>query len=666
MAFPRLFSPLVVGPVTLANRVVFAAHLTNYAEDGRPSPRQAAYYGARAAGGAGLVITEEHSVHPSDWAYEKLVHGWRPEVVPAYRQATAAVHAHGAAIFAQLNHNGAQGTALFSRLPLWAPSPVADPLFGEVPQEMGRAELAELVAGYAQVAGHCRAGGFDGVELQCSHSSILRAFLSPLTNRRADAYGGSPAARARLLLHVVDAVRQAIGPDLALGVRLCGDELAPGGTALDDAVEVARRLEAQGATDYLSTSIGLATSSLFMVEASMRVPPGYALFVASALRRAVGLPVVGIGRLKTPAQAEAALAGGHCDLVGVVRGQLADPEWAAKARAGRPDQIRLCLSCNQECVGRIGTNRVLGCIENPAAGHEHQAPARSVARRLRRRLVVVIGAGPGGLQAALAAAGCGHRVVVLERLARPGGSLGLAALAPGRGELGDLVANQVRDCARLGVEVRYGIEAGAASLAGAGNLLAVAGGEPDLVVVATGASPARPPWAGPGPAGDGPEVIDVVQVLDGSAAPGGRVLVVDEIGFHPATSVAELLAEDGCQVEVVTPAMAVAQDLGLTLDLEHWHRRAGALGIAQTTDVVVTGIDRDGVSLLHHPSGRTARRQVDWVVSAWPPAPRHSLYFELRALWAGQADRVRRVGDCVAPRRAHSAVIEGQRAGAGL
>src|SRR5437868_6919377 len=230
MAERYLWSPIRLGPITVRNRIVFSAHLTNYADDGRPTEQHAAYYGARAAGGAGLIITEEHSTHPTDWPYEKLIHGFHPEVIPGYRRITDAVHRHGTPIFAQINHNGGQASSMFSRLPVWAPSPVADPLFREVPKEVDRREIGDIVAGYALVAGHCRAGGFDGIELQCSHSSIVRGFLSPATNLRTDEYGGSLEGRARLLLEIVAAVREAIGRGLALGVRLCGDELIPHGT----------------------------------------------------------------------------------------------------------------------------------------------------------------------------------------------------------------------------------------------------------------------------------------------------------------------------------------------------------------------------------------------------------------------------------------------------
>jgi 2,4-dienoyl-CoA reductase (NADPH2) len=509
------------------------------------------------------------------------------------------------------------------------------------------------VAGYALVAEHCAEGGFDGIELQCSHSSIVRGFLSPATNRRTDEYGGPLEHRARLLLEIVDAVRRVIGNRLALGVRICGDELIDGGTTIDDAVRVAELVEATGQVDYINTSIGVATASLFMIEASMHVPPGYALFIPSALRKAVDLPVVGVGRFKDPLQAERALAEGHCDLVGVVRGQIADADFAAKARAGATDDIRLCLSCNQECVGRMGLNRWLGCIENPRTGRESRDTG--LPRRVRTiKDVMVVGAGPAGLQAAVAAARNGHRVTVYEKDDQAGGQVRLAASVPNRAELGDLVRNQLTECRRLGVRLELGV--------GVWPGL-VEEKRPDAVIMATGAEPCRPWWAPP----DAEQVVDVRHVLDGSAPAGGpaagdTVVVIDEIGFHHATSVAELLADRGCHVEVVTNGMVVGQDLGITLDMEGWWARAEAKGIVQSTDLVPMGLDGRSLHLLHHPTGAMQDRTPDWVVLAVPATPVEWLFHELQE----RGLVVERVGDCVAPRRAHAAVIDGERVGAAV
>ena len=645
MRYPLLFSPVRLGPVEVPNRIVFSAHLTNYAAANLPTEQHAAYYAARAAGGAGLIISEEHVVHPSDWPYEKVIHGYRPEVVPGYRRITGAVHAHGVPIFAQLNHNGGQASSRYSRRAVWAPSPVPDPLFREVPKAMGTAEIAEVVAGYAQVARHCAEGGFDGVEIQCSQSSLVRGFLAPGTNLRTDSYGGPLANRARILLEIIAAVRAAIGPERALGVRLSGDDLIDGGVTLDEAVELAQMIE--GSVDYLNTSVGVATSTLYMVEPSMAVPRGYALPVCEAFRRAVSLPVVGVGRIKDPAEAERALAQGRCDLVGVVRGQIADPEFAAKARAG--EEVRTCLSCNQECVGRMGLNRWLGCVENPRAGRE-AVPLPPPGPRPKR--VLVVGGGPAGLTAAATAAQRGHHVTLFERAAEPGGQIALAATAPGRAELGDLVRNLLTECRRAGVDVKTGVPASAAMLAGEA---------PDAVVLATGARPRLPEWAR-----GISRVAHARDVLTGTS-PAGDVVVIDEVGFHPATSVAELLARRGCRVTLSTPGMVVGQDLGITLDREMFGRRAHALGIVERTDEMVlaaAGTEDGGVALqvLRHTTGETREVRCDWVVCATHQDPEDDLWHALR----DAPFPVLRAGDCLTPRRAHAAVVEGHRVGVSL
>ena len=409
-------------------------------------------------------------------------------------------------------------------------------------------------------------------------------------------------------------------------------------------------VEATGHVDYINTSIGVATARLFMIEASMHIPPGYAMFIPAAIRKAVDLPVVGVGRFKDPLQAERALAEGHCDLVGVVRGQIADAEFAAKARAGATDDIRLCLSCNQECVGRMGLNRWLGCIENPRTGREARAASVPVPPAPRRpRRVLVVGAGPAGLQAAIAAAAHGHRVDGLRaRRRRPAGRCGWRPACPNRAELGDMVRNQLTECRRLGVEIDYGVErvgrAGRASDAGRRHRR----------------HRRRGPAAVVGRPATRPTSSTSATCSTARPSPTGRVVVIDEIGFHHATSVAELLADRGCAVEVVTPGMVVGQDLGITLDMENWWIRADAKGIVQSTDLVPMGLDgtharrccttRPGDEPAAHAGLGGARRAghpVEW------------LYLDLQR--AGVA--VERVGDCVAPRRAHAAVVDGERAG---
>ncbi|MGY1691693.1 mycofactocin system FadH/OYE family oxidoreductase 2 [Geodermatophilus sp. SYSU D01105] len=647
MRYERLAAPLRVGPVTLPNRVVFPAHLTNFAVDGLPTARHAAYYAARAAGGAGLVVTEESTVDPADRPYEELVRGYDDAVLPGWRLVTGAVHAHGVPVFAQLNHNGGQSDSTHTRAPVTAPSPVPDPLFGEVPREASAADLARLVAGYADTAARCAAAGFDGVEVQASQSSLVRQFLSPATNRRTDGYGGPLEHRARFLVEVLTAVREAVGPGRAVGVRLAGEEGVDDGTTLADAGAVARLLAAAGLVDSVSTTVGVATATLERVAPPMTTPPGYARYVAAAIRaqvRAVAdVPVIGVGRFLTPAQAERALADGDCDLVGVARGQVADPEWAAKALTGRAGEIRRCLGCNQECVGRVGLNRPLGCVANPRAGREAALPVPA-----RRRRVLVVGGGPAGLRTAATAAQRGHAVTLLEQDPRTGGAIRVAASAPGRDGLLPLVDDLAAECARAGVDVRTGVRATADD---------VRARAPDVVVLATGARPARPAWAG-----DSARVVDVREVLTGAVSPAGDVLVLDDLGAAAAPSVAELLATRGCAVEVVTAAMVVGQDLGLTLDRPRWQRRAAELGIRQSTDLVVQGVEGRVVRLLHHPTGGAEQRRADWVVVATHARADDELWHALR----DSGLEVHRVGDCLAPRRAGAATLDGDRVGAAL
>ncbi len=645
-----LFTPIKVGSLTLSNRIVFSAHLTNYAEGYMPSERHVYYYRERARGGAGLIITEEHSTHPTDHPYEKLIHAFNPAVIPGYQQITATVHAEGTPILAQINHNGGQSSGMFTRLPAWAPSSVADPMFREVPKAVELEDIQEIIAGYAQVAYHTQRGGFDGVELQCSHSSIVRQFLSRHNNLRNDGYGGGLEQRMRLLREIIAAIRARVGRSYVLGVRLCGDELIRDGIVLDEAVAAARILEADGLIDYINTSIGTATHTLYMIEASMHIPPGYALFISSAIRKAVRLPVIGVGRIKDPIQAERVLQEGHADLVGIVRAQIADPEFARKSRENRVEDIRLCLSCNQECVGRMGLNRWMGCIETPATGREKELGIGTLKPAPRPKRVTVVGGGPAGLKAAVIAARRGHRVTLYERQPELGGQVNLAVKVTNRAEFGDLVRNLLHELHQLDVTVRTGVTADADM---------VLAGQPDAVVIATGSTPDRNAF----PGADGPEVADVTDILAGRVTPGKRVMIIDRLGFHEATSVAEYLAEQGCRVEIVTPTLYVGQDLGVTLDLENWYRRARQLNIVCTPNVSVLNAANGLVTAVHNYSGQIITFDpVDTIVLAVQRRADAGLYFALK----GRVPELHRIGDALAPRRAHAAIIEGERVGRAL
>jgi len=635
--FPYLFSPLRLGTITVPNRIVFSAHLTNLAQANLPGPDIAAYYEERARGGAGLIITEEQSVHPTDHAYERLIKAYDESVIPGYQELTRRVHAHGTPVLAQINHNGGQASSIYTRLPVWAPSPVADPLFREVPKEMEPADIAAAVAAYARVARHVRDGGFDGAELQASHSSLLRQFLSPYANRRSDTYGGSVEKRARIVREIVEAIRVEVGRDFVLGIRIPGDEFIDGGLTLEHSVQTVRILDRDGLLDYFNTSLGTATHTLFMVEGSMHLPPGYQLYTAAALREVTDLPVVGVGRIKDPVQAEQVLRGGICDLIGMVQQQTAEPETARKAREGRSEEIRLCISCNQDCIGREGLNLEIGCIENPATGHERELSLRSCVARGKRRRVLVAGGGPAGMQCAVVAAARGCDVTLCEAAAELGGQVRLATRVPNRAEFGDLARNLEGEVRRQRIDVQLSSHVTAEQVLAEGW---------DAVVCCTGARPDRPAR----------HVLSVWDVM-GGAAVGERVALVDLVGFHQATSTAEWLAQRGHRVELLTPALTAGQDLGLTLDLENWHRRVLALGMRIFTSVAPLGYQPGAVQAVEAYSGRMVEfGPYDTVVVANHGRPDDELYFALK----GRVE-VHRAGDCVVPRRAGDAVNEGHR-----
>jgi mycofactocin system FadH/OYE family oxidoreductase 2 len=645
--FKFLFSPLIIGQVVVPNRISFSPHLTNLAEHGLPSERHLYYWAERAKGGAGLIITEEQSIHPTDHAYEKLVEAYDPEVVPRYRKITSAVHQYETKIFAQLNHNGAQGDGSYSRLPVWGPSPVADVLFREVPKVMEKEDFRELFEYYGRSAVNVRNGGFDGIELQFGHSSLVRQFMSPLSNQRSDEYGGSLENRLRLAIEVIRAVRKAVGRDYTLGVRIVGDEMIPGGLTLKDMQEIAPRLEATGDLDFIDLTIA-TFYNLYLVGGSMHTPLGYTIPLAAGIKEKVKLPVFATGRINDPVMAERVLANGQADMIGMVRSQICDPELANKAKEGRLEEIRYCVADNQGCYGRIGVNKTIGCIQNPDVGFEKERGIGSIKKAPVKKKVMVVGGGPGGLRAAETAGLRGHQVTLYDRKDKLGGQLLIAQLGAGRSEIGAIIRNGENQLKKLPVEVVLNLEVTAEL---------VIEQAPDVVIIATGSVPKECPVGG----ADQPNIFNVWQVLTGEAGLGNNILLIDYDGGHQASATAEFLSDKGKKVHILTSSLFVGQDLGGSQDLYLSRQRLMQKGITFTPDFAVmeikSGLEVNGFNV--YSNEWKIYQGYDSIVLAMGNRVEDRLYFELK----GRVKELYRIGDCVAPRKIDMAILEGAKVG---
>ncbi len=646
--FKYLFSPLKIGNTVVPNRINFAAHMTNYAVDNLISDRHIHYYRERAKGGVGLIITEELGIHPTDHPYDKLVDVYEPEVIPGFKKLSRAIHEYDTKIFAQLNHNGMQADGKISRLPVWGPSTGKDPIFRETCKAMELEEIQECTEYFAICAQNAVEGEFDGIELQLGHSSLLRQFISPLTNHREDDYGGSMQNRCRFALEVIDAVRNAVGPDFTLGVRLNADEMHPrGGLTHEDAKQVAVILEASGQLDFLDLSVG-TFYNLFLVEGSMHTPLAYTAPLSAGMRSVVNLPVFCTNRINDPHLAEKILEDGQADMIGMVRALICDPELPNKSMEGRTDDIRNCIACNQGCIARMGLGYRLGCLHNPAVGEEETLGMGTLRPAEVPKKVVVVGGGPAGLEVARVATLRKHRVTLFEKSDEVGGQNILAGKAAGRQEITGVTRWLVSQLNKLDTDIRLGVEATAQM---------VLDEKPDVVVVATGSSPKITPFPGEYAP---PQVVTTVQILTDEVTAGDNVLIIDQDGHHQATGTAELLADRGKRVHMLTAALFIGSALGPLQDLYLTRNRLATKGVTFTPDIAVLEIQGTLVKGLNVYSNEMIDFDgYDTVVLASGNDANDGLYFELK----DKVDEIHRVGDCVAPRKTDMAIIDGHRIG---
>ncbi len=647
----KLFQPLRLGPREASNRIIFGSHTTNFGRKNVLSERHAQYYAARAEGGAGIIVLEEHIVHPSDWPYQYALQGYLPETVQAIAAVTERIHAHGALALVQLNHNGQQSVSDHRQAELWAPSAVPDVSSREVPKAMELADIRAVIDGFGLVARHAAQGNADGVELQIADRSLLRQFLSPLTNQRGDAYGGSLENRLRFVQETIEVVDAALGSERVLGVRMCGDELAPwGGLTSEQCLEIACQLAETGRVDYFTITMGsIFSAHMFPFHASMATPPGYAVHLAAALKAAVSIPVFAAGRIMNAEQAERILIEEQADGVEMIRPLIADPNLPRLSREGHAADVRPCLACNQGCQVRSTMNVQLGCNVNPDVVQATPILLeRETIDRAKRAPVLIVGGGPAGMEAARTAALRGRRVVLYEREQALGGTVALAAKAPMREELRAITDYLREQLEKLDVEIHLGSEM---------TTDMILAQRPETVVIATGAQPG--PGLLPIAGRDLPHVIDVRRLLRGERPNGQRVVVIDETGGHGTLSVAELLASEGRSVEIITEDWYVGRDLVATHDFVGWMQRVLARGVAMTTHTSVARIEPGQVIATDRFAAGERAIPADVVVLGTYDRPAQELYYALK----GRVPRLYRAGDCVSPRRIEHAITEGRQIG---
>jgi 2,4-dienoyl-CoA reductase (NADPH2) len=632
--FPHLFAPFRLGEVTLRNRAAISAHFAGWWVDrGLPSDEFVAYLEERAKGGVGLFVIGATSPERGSGWMESL----DERIVPRYRALVEAGHRHGTAVFAQLCHPGFRplpGT------PVVAPAPAAAET-GPVYRPPGRHEpslerIRELVAAFGAAAGRAARGGVDGVELHAHESFLHAQFLNPLWNTRQDQYGGSLENRLRFLVETLEAMRAAIGPRRPLGIRLKLDDVAQRGMDAAEYLEVGRQLEARGLVDYLSVTGGDGRFH----HGPMPRPEGEWLPLVRELRSATRLPLMHAGRITTPEMAEAALAAGWLDLVCMTKAHIADPHFTRKAAEDRLADIRYCTRCLQACHGRMDR---MTCVYNPVTCREASWATLSPARRGRR--VVVVGAGPAGMEAALTAAQRGHDVVVFERDARVGGQVWAGAASPLRRSWARIAEFYARQAESGRFPVRLNTEASAA---------AILAERPEVVVVATGSRPVRLEIAG------GPAAITVHEALAGAADACRQVVVFDREGFNRALVAADYLSARGIGVELVSAPPQVGS-LVEGMMREELLEQLAARGVRFVAGEELAGWEAAGVLRLR--STRTAEERllegIDAVVAAVGSTPVNDLGAALR----GRVPELHVIGDANWPQTVEEATYQGARVG---
>ena len=649
---PRLMSPIRLRGHTLRNRIVFGAHTANMSDAGLPGPRYSAYLLERALGGAAMIVAEPMPVHPTGVLTRGNFLQSSDAVIAPFRKVTEPVKDAGAVILQQLYHIGAHGDSDLSFAPHWGPSGGPSYHDSDGSHAMTGAEIEELIAAHVAAAVRCQRGGFQGVEVWAAYHSLLDQFWTPWSNRRTDDWGGSLHNRTRLSRRIIEGIRRACGEDFIIGLAVStsdAHDVLLQGEAL---AEIVALHDATGHVDYVTVGHGgyLDFERLmptFLYPEKLTAP--FTEILKGVVKHAL---VTSEAHVRTPENGEAIIASGQADLVSIVRGQIADPHLARKTAGGRADEVRGCISCNQMCWGRRSRDYWISCLINPSAGREWEWGGDRLTPAASPRHVVVVGAGPAGLEAARVAAERGHRVDLFEAQPRVGGQFRLAGMQPRRGQIRDLLDWYDRQLTRLSVRLHLNC------FAEAGDIAALA---PDAVVLATGSLPDEggfQRWL-PGhdrlPGIEHGSVWSPEDVMRREARLGDAVILYDEGGNWRGLGTAWAMAEAGRRVSIVTPEPFLGRELARTSADAPLRARLARLGVVVFTEQLIAAWHGDGATIRNLLTGTETRLDA----SALVIATTNRAFDPLSGMLGGTETHL--IGDAAAPRQAAFAFHEGRR-----